>query len=63
MRMEWTRKHWNKEYAIHAKHIIKEMVSLLVLVLDDKITATNNLQMVEYCACAHAYPTPSESHQ
>ena len=63
MRMGWIHKHWDKEYADHAKCIIKEMVSPLVPVLDGKITATNNLQMVEYRAHARAHPTPPASHQ
>ena len=57
MHMGWIHKHWDKEYADHAKCIIKEMVSPLVPVLDSKITATNNLQMIEYRACARAHLT------
>jgi len=63
MRMGWIDKHWDKEYADRAKRIIKEMVSPLVPVLDGKIMATNNLQMVEYRARARAHPTPPASHQ
>jgi len=63
MRMGWILKHWDNEYANRAKRIIKEMVSPLVPVLDGKIMAINNLQMVEYRARACAHPTPPASHQ